>query len=486
MIPVAFPADTIILTNPQGAAPVSCLPSGGFVLAQNLTDLCDVVIISPSTGQIIEYNGTQWVNVASTTFNDTTTCTNIGTGTAYVCVEGTNVDLRSLLAGAGISVSNNTNTITITNTAPDNTVCANVGAGSQVYKDGECNFRTLTEGANIDLTQNTDDITIAVTGITGESTVCTNLGSVGEGIYVSGNCNFKKLLAGSGITLSSNGTRITITNSLPEATVCNNVGTGNQLCSGGNVNIDTLIAGTGITISDTTDDWTFASQCANTGTGEPVCESSNNINSLIASTGITIADTTGDLTVTNTGVISNTCSLGIVCSGTNPSAFTADWQLLCSATGTGATLSCSSFPARTYLHISIIYVSGSGGTAMTPAYQFNSDTGANYSWRNSNNGGADTTNTGVTSCTIRGANSIASNGGGIIILGIENVSALRKIVRGNEGTGMDSSSATAPSKNDNTCKWDNTASQITTITLTTTGGTNTYTTGTQISVWGHN
>lgn len=299
MIPVAFPADTIILTNPDGGAPVSCLPSGGFVLAQNLTDLCDVTIVSPATNQIIEYNGTQWVNVAATIFNDTTTCTNIGTGTAFICVEGTNVDLRSLLAGTGISVSNSTNTVTITNTAPDNTVCANVGAGSQVYKDGECNFRTLTEGANIDLTQNTDDITIAVTGITPESTVCTNLGSVGEGVYASGNCDFKKLLAGSGISLSANGTRITITNTSPESTTCNNVGTGNQLCSGGNVNIDTIIAGTGITITDTTDDWTFASNCQNTGTGEAVCESSNNINSLIAGTGVSIADTSGDLTITN-------------------------------------------------------------------------------------------------------------------------------------------------------------------------------------------
>jgi hypothetical protein len=130
-----------------------------------------------------------------------------------------------------------------------------------------------------------------------------NMGTVGTGVFAGKSVNellFKKLLAGTGITLVSNGTRITINNSLPESTTCNNVGTGNQLCSGDNVNIDTIIAGTGITISDTTDDWTFSSQCANTGTGEAICESSNNINSLIAGNGVSITDTTGDLTITNT------------------------------------------------------------------------------------------------------------------------------------------------------------------------------------------
>lgn len=54
---------TIFLTNKDGGTPVSCAPDSGLVLAQNLTDLCDVIITSPSNGQIIEYNGTYWVNV---------------------------------------------------------------------------------------------------------------------------------------------------------------------------------------------------------------------------------------------------------------------------------------------------------------------------------------------------------------------------------------------------------------------------------------
>lgn len=138
----------------------------------------------------------------------------------------------------------------------------------------------------------------------GEANTASNL-NPNTGIFASKvgvDLQFKSLINGTGIGLSSNSTNITITNTSSggESTVCNNVGTGNQLCSGGNVNLDTLIAGTGITITDTTDDWTFASQCNNTGTGQAVCESGNNINSLIAGTGITITDTNGDLTIAST------------------------------------------------------------------------------------------------------------------------------------------------------------------------------------------
>lgn len=208
----------------------------------------------------------------------------------------------NLLEGVGIDITEVGDDLTISNTSPESTVCTNAGSASSL-SEGLCinnliTLKRLLEGTGILLSSNSTHITL--TNSSPESTICTNLGTVGEGIYVSGNCDFKKLLAGNGITLSANGTRITITNSLPESTVCNNLGTGNQLCSGGNVNIDTLIAGTGITISDTTDDYTFSSQCANTGTGEAVCESSNNINSLIAGTGISITDTTGDLTITST------------------------------------------------------------------------------------------------------------------------------------------------------------------------------------------
>lgn len=467
IVPYAFPADTIILTNPQGGTPVSCLPTGGLVLAQNLTDLCDVTIISPLTTQIIEYNGTQWVNVnVSQVFNDTTTCGNIGTGTAFLCVEGTNLDLRSLLAGTGISVSNNTNTITITNTAPDNTVCANLGTwGEGVYANGECNFRRIiVNGTGSCLTSDFDSNSTNIV----IQNICTynadNLGSVGEGVWASVTNNypdfvqnFKKLLAGSGISLSANGTRITFTNTLPEATACNNVGTGNQLCSGGNVNIDTLIAGTGITITDTTDDWTFASQCANTGTGEAVCESSNNINSLIAGTDISITDTTGDLTIASTNLIK-----------------------LCEANASGGetSLQCSLASTPQFFQFNIYFESSSTDTWQL---RLNADSGNNYAQRSSTNGGADGTSTSTSSLA---SVAVSTNQGYHYFFQCDNpASGKEKHCYGFRTTSA-TGAGNADARVEFASKWANTAANVSTVDLVRTAGTGTLNSGAYIIVFG--
>lgn len=147
----------------------------------------------------------------------------------------------------------------------ESTECINMASQYQLVvnsTDGNCFIRALANGTGITMTTNNTHIVINSTASGGESTVCSNLGSVGEGIVASssgGDCDFKKLLAGTGISLSSNGTRITITNTLPESTVCGNLGTGNPLHDeDSNCDAFSLIAGDGITITDTTDDWTIA------------------------------------------------------------------------------------------------------------------------------------------------------------------------------------------------------------------------------------
>lgn len=249
LIPVSFQADTIILVNESGGTPESCIPSGGLVLAQNLTDLCDVVIITPINNQILAYNGSFWVNA------------NI--------------------------------------TAIDDTICANVGSGAEVYKDGECNFRTIVGSPDISVIQNLNEIVIDFNGTAGgDTTACINVGTgTGYSCIEGTNVNLRSLLAGSGISITNNTNTITITNTAPDNTACFNVGSGFGVYSGGECQFDSLIAGDGITITDTTDDLTFTSTCENTGTGEPICESDNNINSLIAGNNTSIIDTTGDLTI---------------------------------------------------------------------------------------------------------------------------------------------------------------------------------------------
>lgn len=418
MIPSVFPADTIILVDPStGGGPVSCLPSGALILAQNLTDLCDVTIVSPLTNELLSYNGTQWVNANFASFNSTAVCSNIGTGVAYVCVEGTQnpIDFRSILNGTGISVANNTSTVTITNTLPEATTASNLGAVS-----------TLSEGVFAS--------------------------------EVGNDLRFKKLLEGTGIALSSNSTHITIANTAPESTTCTNVGTGNQLCSGGNVNIDTLIAGTGITITDTTDDWTFASQCANTGTGEAVCESSNNINSLIAGSGISVTDTTGDLTIASTSTLIKLCEV--------------------TAAGGETSLACTLSTTPQYFHFNAVFSSSSTDTWVL---RFNGDGGNNYAQRSSTNGAADAT---VTSISSLASVTVATNQIYHQFFHCDNAaSGIEKFCEGLRTTTANGA-ANAPNRVEFVSKWADTASDITTVDLVRTAGTGTLNAGSYIIVYG--
>lgn len=460
IVPMAFSADTIFLTTKEGGTPVSCAPANGLVLAQNLTDLCDVVIISPATNQTLVYNGSYWVNTDQIIFNDTSTCTNIGSGSAFICVEGTNIDFRSILASTGISVSNSSNTITITNTAPDNTVCANVGAGSQIYKDGECNFRTLTTGTGISLAQNTNDVQI--TNSLPENTVCAEQ-ATGVGLCINDDITLKNLVAGSSISISSNTTHITITNSKPEQG-CTSAGGTSIWKTTTTCDAKGLTAGVGLTLTSNTNDNNYKTNFVN-------------------GTGIAITGSTSQ-TFTNTGVISNSCSNGITCSGTDPSTFTVKWELLCqNSWSSGQSFSCSSFTARKHLHVEIIASHANAGTGVQTALQFNSDTGNNYADRISVNGAADSTGNTRSNCRLGTAADI--EGGAIYSVNIINIASKDKLSE-NYGSGfLTRAVSTAPSRLMSVCEWVNNSNQITTITVMANSGNDNYDSNALITVWGY-
>jgi len=339
LIPIFASNTTIFLTTENGGTPTSCSPANGLVLAQNLTDLCDVTIISPASNQIIQYNGSQWVNVNQASFtNETTTCNNIGSG--VILCAGDNVDIKTVSALSGIQITNDSNTVyfantgvtglvastgisinastgvvTITNTAPDNTICTNVGGGAQVYKDGECNFRTLVGSPDISIIQGTNDITIDFNGtISNESTQCIN---VGTGTLIiknstSGNCYVKTLKAGSGLSIVNGTNDITYTNTSPESTVCTNDGHGAGIvCNGGNVHAKGIASGSGITITQNGTDIIVTSNAINEST---VCSGqSGNYNivassssgnctfkNLVSGTGISLSSNSTHITITNT------------------------------------------------------------------------------------------------------------------------------------------------------------------------------------------
>lgn len=184
-----------------------------------------------------------------------------------------------------------------------------------------------------------------------------------------------------------------------------------------------------------------------------------------------------------TSLTSSNSAIGLNASSGNV-LITPEWKLLCNTSGTGVNVTCS-FTPTTFLDIRIIVISGSGGTAINPALLFNNDIGGNYANRNSANGGADATSAGTNNCRVSG-NTIGDNGGGIMLYRGMNIETQRKLMIGESTYGIDSTSATAPTKNETTCKWNNTTDQISSITLFKATGTNNFTSGTQITVWGNN
>lgn len=107
------------------------------------------------------------------------------------------------------------------------TTAANVGSGAGLFlnKTGTTlNFKSIIAGSNITITENSNDITIASTG-SGSSTGA-NLGSTGARIYSSNSgstLQFRRLIVGSGLSATENTNDITIT--LPDLTLPNSLTT---------------------------------------------------------------------------------------------------------------------------------------------------------------------------------------------------------------------------------------------------------------------
>lgn len=196
---------------------------------------------------------------------------------------------------------------------------------------------------------------------------------------------------------------------------------------------------------------------------------------------IILVNPSTDTQVTN--LTSSNSAIGLNASSGNI-LITPEWKLLCNTSGTGVNVTCS-FTPTTFLDVRIIVISGSGGTAINPSLVFNNDLNGNYASRNSVNGGADTTNAGTNNCRVSGL-TIGDNGGGIMLFRGMNIETQRKLMIGESTYGIDSTSATAPTKNESSCKWSNTTDQISSITLFKATGTNNFTSGTQITVWGYN
>jgi hypothetical protein len=215
--------------------------------------------ITAGTGISI-LNGASSITISST--DDNTTASNIGVGTGEVFKQetGSNLEFRTLLQGAGVTITTGANEVTIAMAAgaghtiqdegtsqtsrtnlnfvgagvtvtdggagPDSTIvtistageantASNVGAGEGVFRSKtgvDLAFKTLTASGAIVLTSGANTIDISTAPTVGEANTASNLGA-GEGVWVSKvgvDLRFKSLVAGNGILLSSTATEITV------------------------------------------------------------------------------------------------------------------------------------------------------------------------------------------------------------------------------------------------------------------------------------
>ncbi len=246
----------------------------GLFAQKNVTDLEFKSLVAGTN--ISLSSGTDTVTISSSASGEANTASNLGAGEGiFSSKSGVDLRLKSIVAGSGVNLSSDTNTITITNSSiGEANTASNLGAsGSSVFsqKSGvDLQFRKLIGGTNVTLTENTNDITIDASGAAGETNTASNVGA-GTGVFAqkSGvDLEFKSLVSGSGINVTSDATTVTVTNSgIGEANTASNLGAGEGIFeskSSLDLRFKSLVEGTNVSLSSDTNTVTINAS----GTGE--------------------------------------------------------------------------------------------------------------------------------------------------------------------------------------------------------------------------
>ena len=148
-------------------------------------------------------------------------------------------------------------------------------------------------------------------------------------------------------------------------------------------------------------------------------------------------------------------------------------------TAGGGAFTTSSFTASSYLRV-VVLLQGTASSNGGLIVQFNGDTGSNYASRNAIDGG--TQNTATSAASINTGNVVAGGSKQITVFDVMNYSGVPKLISGY------STGATAKTSASDQATfsgiWDNSAAQITTITLSFGGNIN-FTSGDRIIVYGN-
>lgn len=198
------------------------------------------------------------------------TLSSVGSGTSLVKGKvGVDLRIKSLTAGANITITGNADDVQIAASGGSGEVntASNVGGGSGIFRQKtgvDLELKSLVAGANITITPSTDTITIAASASSGESNTASNVGG-GSGVFkqkTGVDLEMKSLVAGANVTVTPGTDTITIGSSAPgEVNTMSNVGTGANVYkskTGVNFNLRTLAAGSQIEITEGTNEITIA------------------------------------------------------------------------------------------------------------------------------------------------------------------------------------------------------------------------------------
>lgn len=319
---------TIDVTGGGGSGEIntaSNLGAGQGIFASKVIADLQFKSLIAGTGMSLTATST---GITLNTTGEANTAASVGAGTSIVGTKlGTALQFKSLVAGSGISLASDGTTVTLTATGSvgEANTASNLGAGAGVFSSKnllDLRFKSIVAGTNISITNDTNTITINATGgVGGEANTASNLGVTGQGVFSSKSgvdLQFKKLIAGTNVTMSSDANSITINSSgSGEVNTASNLGAGSGIFSsksGVDLRLKSLVAGTNVTLSSDTNTITInasgggtgeTNTASNVGVGTGIFASKSGVDlqfkSLVAGSGVSLTNDATTVTITSTG-----------------------------------------------------------------------------------------------------------------------------------------------------------------------------------------
>ena len=159
------------------------------------------------------------------------------------------------------------------------------------------------------------------------------------------------------------------------------------------------------------------------------------------------------------------------------------WEELASvqASGSSATLSSGTFTAKKYLWVQAFVDSATTVDVRLRMGNGTADSGNNYAYRSSTDGGADSTSTSANHAAL---DSGTPNVPSFMNMFIINNSSNEKLIIVHQTDGDTAGAGTAPDRRETVAKWANTSNQADIIDLVNGAGTTNFTSNSILKVWG--